>query len=308
MAFKFQSVHKIGLVVTVALALLVWGMGYLKGDDIFIREDYFKASFANVQGLTNSSPVLVNGKKIGQVRGIAFEEGELGQLMVAFSVEDRYRIPKGTVVLLQSTDLLGTKALVLEIGSDTGYVAAGEKLPSRVEQDMVASLTSKVDPIVAKADSILLGVDTLLRSLNLLLGAPNQELIAQGLASVAVVLKSLEGTSAKLDQVVEQTGRGIPTIVDNLSATSESVKNLADSLSQANIAQAVATAQRTLDELNQTLELLNQGQGSAGMLLHDPSLYQNLDSTAHHLARLLEDMKANPGRYVQISVFGGKDD
>ncbi len=310
---KLKTEAKIGIIVLATLALVYWGINFLKGKNILKNSEVYYAVFEDVEGLEVSAGVFLKGYKIGLVNEIDFAKGSLDDIIVSFSVESRITIPEGSVVELYSAGLLGTKALNLLPSSSSIYHQLGDTLVSGIQQDMMSALESGIDPVIQNLTRATAGIDTLLYALNDLLN-PDTRLNLQN------SIENLTFTSEKLRKEMEEGG-SIHQSLASLSAFSETltdnreklteifsnVENLSDSLAKSNVKQVISSLNTTLDQSSRLLRGINEGQGSLGLLATNDSLYTHLSSAINSLDILLKDLNNNPKRYVHFSVFGRKD-
>jgi len=303
---KISRIHKIGFVTTLAIALLIWGFHFLKGNNLFSPENYYVAVFERVDGLSESSPVVVNGYKIGQVKSITFLPSQGSIFVVEIGVKDDYQLPSPATAVLFSTDFMGTKAIKLLMGNSQNFHKTGDTIPAYFEPDMFAELKAEILPIKDSALAVISTADSLLLAINSVFSPETTENLRNAISSLNSTLQNVEQLTASLNSVIQKDDEKIQLMIENFANVSASLKNIADSLENANLTALVNNANNAVAQLENTLRTINEGDGTVTMLLNDKKLYSNLDSTAYHLSKLLEDLKANPKRYVHFSLFGGK--
>lgn len=310
---KLKTEAKIGIIVLATLALVYWGINFLKGKNILKNSEVYYAVFEDIEGLEVSAGVFLKGYKIGQVNEIDFAKESIEDIIVSFSVESRINIPEGSVIELYSTGLLGSKALNLLPSSSPDYHELGDTLISGIPQDLMSSLESGIDPVIQNLNRATSRIDTLLYALNDLLNPETRANLQQSIEDLTI-------TSEKLRMEMEEGG-AIHQSLASLSSFSETltnnrgklteifsnVENLSDSLAKSNVKQAISSLNTTLDQTGRLLNGINEGQGSLGLLATNDSLYTHLSSAINSLDILLKDLNANPKRYVHFSVFGRKE-
>ena len=313
---KVTSETKVGVLAAVAIAILIVGYSFLKGNDIFSSENEFYAKYARVEGLAVSKPVLVNGYQIGRVSKLTLLPS--GQILVQFKVEPEYAIPSNTVARLESTDLLGSKAVIFELGGSKRYAQSGDTLNANIQKDLL----EQVEPVQKKAEQIISRLDSVLTSVNATLNPAFQKNFERSFASIARTLETLEGTTKTVDGLVGAQSTRVVAIMDNLESISGNFKNnnakitsimnnldkVSDEIARANFAQTMAEANKALADFQSVINKVNAGSGSLAQLINDPQMYNNLNNAANNLDKLMIDLKANPKRYVSFSVFGGRKD
>ena len=311
---KITNETKVGALAAVAIVILVIGYSFLKGNDVFSRENTFYAQYENVAGLAVSKPVLVNGYQIGRVSKLTLQPS--GQILTEFKINPEYAIPSNTVARLESTDLLGGKAIIFELGNKQVFAKDGDTLNANIQKNFL----EQVEPVQKKAEKIVARLDSVLTSVNNTLSPEFQKNFDRSFASISRTLETLENTTKTVDGLVGKESSKIAGILDNLESISGNFKTnnakitsimnnldkVTDEVAKANFAKTMGEANKAVADLNVIVSNINSGKGSLGQLINDPQMYNNLNSAAGNLDKLMIDLKANPKRYVSFSVFGGK--
>lgn len=314
---KITNETKIGILTVVGLAILILGFSYLKGNDVFSSSNKFYAIYRNVEGLTLSKPILVNGFQIGHVSNMTLQT-ESGFTVVEFKVDPKYPIPSNTLARLESTDLLGSKAIIFELGNSRELAENKDTLRA----DIQGSLAQSLQPVQRKAEILMDKVDSSLAAINKILNPEFQRNVDRSFLSIANSLQTLEGTTKKIDRLVGAQSGHIDAIMGNaealtaslrassgkLGATTANFERLSTDLANSNIKGTLDNANKAMADLQATVNKINNGQGSLGLLLNDNSMYNNLNAASANLNNLFIDLKAHPKRYVSFSVFGRKAD
>lgn len=313
---KITNETKVGILAAVAIAILVLGYSFLKGNNVFSSENEFYARYPSVEGLTVSKPVLVNGYQIGRVSSLQLEPS--GSILAQFKINPEYEIPKNTIARLESTDLLGGKAIVFELGNSKIYANDGDTLVANTEKNLM----EQVQPIQKKAEQIIGRLDSVLTSINNTISPDFQQNFNKSFASIAKTLETLEGTTRQVDNLVGIESTRIAIIMGNLESVSANFKNnnqkinaimsnleqVSDKFARADFETTVKNADKAVADIQSAINRVNSGQGSLGQLINDEGLYNNLNNASANLDKLMIDLKANPKRYVSFSVFGGRKD
>ena len=311
---KITNETKVGVLAAVAIVILVVGYSFLKGNDVFSRENTFYSQYENVDGLAVSKPVLVNGYQIGRVSKLTLLPS--GQILTEFKINPEYAIPSNTVARLESTDLLGGKAIIFELGNKQVYAKDGDTLNANIQKNFL----EQVEPVQKKAEKIIARLDSVLSSVNNTLSPEFQQNFERSFASISRTLVTLENTTKTFDGLVGQESSKIAGILGNLESISANFKTnnakitsimnnlnkVTDDVAKANFAKTMNEANKAVADMNVIVANINNGKGSLGQLINDPQMYNNLNSAAGNLDKLMIDLKANPKRYVSFSVFGGK--
>lgn len=320
---KLSKEFKIGIVVVVSIGAFIWGVSFLKGANFFSDTYYLYAIYPEIDNLTPSNKVQINGFQIGQVKSINLvEKGGKNQILVKFIITEDVNIPKNSIARVTSVDLLNTKAVeVIFASKDNGFVKNGDTLVAQNAEGMKESVVRKLEPLQRKVESLISSMDTVMDVVNKVLNYKTRENISQSFESVRKAIFSLEQTAYKLDDLMATEKPKISSLLTNLNGITSNLNknevkitniltnfsNLSDTLAKSQLKSAVTNADNTLKELNALLSKINQGQGTLGKLAKNDSLYNNLNNSAADLDKLLQDLKANPKRYVHFSLFGGKN-
>ena len=293
----FTKEAKIGLVSIVSLALLYLGINYLKGVNLFKPVNHYYVAFSNVKGVTVSSPVFVEGFKVGLVREIAYDYDTTGKITVLVSLEDKMRINKGSYITVVNSFLGGAELHIHVNTVVDDYLHSGDTIEGRMESDMMTSvqenLLPSIEQMMPKLDSILGGLQTLV----------NHPALTQSLAHVEQTTASLEHSSRRLDQML---AKDVPVIVENLKGITANFESVSGQLKELDLAGTMRTVDATLANLKLTTDKLNSADNSLGLLLNDRQLYDNLNGTMENASLLLLDLREHPKRYVHFSLFGSK--
>lgn len=312
---KIANETKVGILAVVAIAILILGYSFLRGNDVFSREITLYSIYERVDGLTESKPILVNGYQIGRVSKMELQQD--GRIRTEFKVKRDYAVPANTVALLSSTDLLGGKAIVFELGDSAIYAKNGDELPAGIQKNIM----EQVEPIQKKAQDIAAVLDSVLNSINNTINKDFQRDFNRSINSIANSLQNLEGITRQLDGLVVSERNRISHIVANVESITNNLKDnnerigsvlanldsITDQVAKADFAHTITSANKAMADFQSITDRINQGQGSIGMLLNDEQLYDNLNQASKNLEELIADMKARPGRYVHFSVFGRRN-
>ncbi|MBS1501588.1 MAG: MCE family protein [Bacteroidetes bacterium] len=310
---KISNETKIGVLTTIAIAILILCYSYLRGNDVFSATNRFYAVYNSVEGLSVSKPVLVNGFQIGHVSNMKLRPD--GRTVVEFKIEPQYNVPDNTLAKLVSTDLLGSKAIVFEMGNSKNYAEDKDTLKA----DVQGSLAESLQPIQKKAEDLIAKLDSSLQSINKIMNPDFQKNVDRSFLSIANSLQTLEGTTKKIDQLIgsqtghinailsnaESTSSNLKTSTSHLDSIAGNVQKFSRDLSNSNLKQTFENANKAIADLQAAVAKINNGQGSLSLLINNRQLYDNLNSSSKHLDSLLIDLKAHPKRYVSFSVFGG---
>ena len=288
---------RIGIAGIIALCVLVYGINYLKGINMFKPSSYFYVKFKNVNGLAKSSPVFADGVRVGIVRDIYYDYNQAENVVVEVELDTELRIPKGSSAELTSELMGGVRMDILLANNPREKYAIGDTIPGKLNNGMmesVAALMPQIEQMLPKLDSIM-------TSLNTILG---DQSIPATLHSVEKMAANLEVTSGQLKVLM---GRDIPQLTGKLNTLGDNFISISDNLKKIVYANTFNEIEQTLANVKIVTEKLNSKDNTVGLLLNDPQLYNNLNATTANAASLLEDLKEHPKRYVHFSLFGKKE-
>lgn len=295
----FNKEFAIGLSVIVAILILIFGIDFLKGINLFRPAHYYVAYYDNVDELTVSSPVLINGYKVGQVREVNFNYEKPGKVEVVMALDKNLQLPEGSRADLGTTLLSGAR-IELTMGAGPGMIPSGGEVPSGVK----AGLMSSVQDVMPSLTGILPKVDSLLYNLNVLVADPALTASIQRLDGITgdllATTHSLNATmNNQVPRLANNTVRitqSLDTIVGNLGQLSYQLKSLPLDATVDNVNQLTAN-------LSQFSRQLNDKNSTLGLLTSDPELYNRITQVSADIDSLLVDIKKNPKRYISIKLL-----
>ena len=291
---KISREVRVGLLAALCLFLLYFGFKFLKGTNIFNPIHSYSGRFVDLQGLTEQAPVYVRGFKVGQVEEITYDFSRDTAFNIVVSLNKDIRVVEGSELRLVPDGLLGGMAVevIIPAGQELAEIPAHSQLPTSVKPSMIDGLAG---PIIASLDSTLSSIRALVDNVN---GQIEKDQLRTILAHADELLTSLKATSSRLDGILKND---VPHIMQEVDGILTDVKKLSANASEADIAALVARADATLAEVNRLVEAANNPNGTTGKLLHDESLYNNLNSTLQSADSLMQDLREQPN-----SVIWGK--
>ena len=289
----------IGISVIVAMCLLVFGIDYLKGINVFRPSNYYFATFTNVTGLSVSAPVTANGFKVGQVREIGYVYDDPGHVKVELALDRELKVPKGTVALL-GADLLGTATIQLQMPLSTDYLPVGSDIEARISGGLMESVGNDLLPSIT---AIMPKIDSLLCVVTDLAADPALRASIQRLDRITANLETMTTHVAAATKPLPTVVGNAKEVTDHLAAMSAHLDTLTESLNRMPLNETMANVQAISSSLKNLTTELQSSDSSLGLLLHDPALYNNLNATVSSLDSLFIDIKAHPKRYLKFSVF-----
>ncbi len=281
-----------------ALAMLIFGINYLKGINMFQSANYYYVEYTDINGLAGSSPVFANGYKVGIVRSINYNYANPGHVVVEVKVDKEMRVPKGSSGELVA-EMLGTVKMNLLLNySSAEFCQPGDTIPGRTNSGLMGTAEEELIP---QLERMIPKMDSILQSLNGLLADP----------ALAATLHHTEQLTANLNVATRQLNllmqNDLPQITGKLTTLADNFNVISENLKGIDYASTFEKVDSTLHNVQMLTDKLNSKDNSIGLLFNDPMFYQNLNATTANAAALLEDLKDHPKRYVHFSLFGKKD-
>ncbi|RAJ88224.1 phospholipid/cholesterol/gamma-HCH transport system substrate-binding protein [Chitinophaga dinghuensis] len=317
---KLSNETKVGVLTAVGITLLVLGFNLLKGKSLFKQSKTIYAVYKQVNGLQPSNAVQVNGLVVGNVANLDVMDKNAGRILVTLTINKKIDIPRNSVARI-SSDLLGTKTVQLDLGNASDYLKSGDTVYAAVDGSMTDALKEQLNPLVRKLQGTLMNIDSVLLNVNGMLDSASKVNLQQAIGNLNTITRNFTHTSAALNGMLDPNTGNVQATINNLEAITANLKNnnqkisaildnaekTTGALANGNLDKTLSELQQAAGSLNQTISKLNKTDGTAGLLLNDKKVYNNLQYSLGNLNKLLEDLRTNPKRYVHFSLFGKKD-
>lgn len=312
---------KIALVVLGGIGIFFFGLNFLKGKNIFGTQKIYWASYPQIDGLTVTNPVWINGFKVGQVSKISFHPDMSGNLLVGIRVTNPdVTLNDASVAKIVSADLLGSKGIDLIVNQGTP-LNHNDTIIGDIEDGLADAVSQQLAPIKAKAEDLISSVDSVLIVLRTVLNESSLNELGQSFYGVRSTFESLLVTARNIEELVEKEKANIAITIENvkdattvfkengeeLDATIKNLKKISDDMADANVKQLASDAQKSIVQVQNILSGIEQGNGSMGKLLKSDTLHNSMVQAVNDMEQLLEDMRSNPARYVNFSLIGRRD-
>ncbi|PWD99977.1 MlaD family protein [Marinilabilia rubra] len=313
--------YKIAVTVVVALLVLLWGVNFLKGKNLFESGFAYYGVYHKVAGLTEASPVYYHGYKIGSVREIQFNPQKEDRFLVTLSLNDDFPVYEDMVAQIYSLDLMGTKAVQFLDGENQQLLSHGDTLRTDVMGGLKDQVTTEVLPVKDKVENLIVKLDTTLTNLSKVFSNKNNRSLEEGMESFRDMMQNLDETTSEINSSLKKGG-AIHNSLANLDSisgelnrqrqaigtTMENVADFSHQLKAMNLDTVAGRIDSSLIAINTLLKQTRDGEGSLGLLLSDEGLYYNLMDASASLDRLLADVRHNPKRYLSFSAVDfGRD-
>ncbi len=283
----------IGIFACICLAILYWGINFLKGENIFSQKKFFYAVYENVDGLTISCPVTVNGFKVGQVSNITLHSKQIADLIVEVTIEEDIDFHRSSLLEIYDSDILGTKSLELKMINGSQIAQSGDTLQGSIANGLTSEVSEQFGSVKVGLDQLIISFDKVLKEVKNLSNTANRILLNNE--------ERLNASMYSIEKIALEVGdqtTNISNVIDNLSAFSDSLNSI-DVYSFSNKIVNISS------QLELLLLQLNKGDGSLAKILNEDSIYIDLSNTINSMDQLLNDVRENPKKYVNISLWGG---
>tara|TARA_Y100000994_G_scaffold129383_1_gene106045 strand:- start:3747 stop:4640 length:894 start_codon:yes stop_codon:yes gene_type:complete len=283
----------IGIFACISLAILYWGINFLKGENVFSQKNVFYAVYENVDGLTISRPVTVNGFKVGQVSNINLHSKQIADLIVEVTIEEDINFSTSSLLEIYDSDILGAKSLELIMIQGAKIAQSGDTLKGSIATGLTSEVSEQFGSVKVGLDQLIISFDKVLKEVKDLSNTANRILLNNE-EKLNTSIYSIESIASEIDN----QAININNIIDNLSSFTDTLNSI-DVHSFSNKIINIS------NQLEMMLVQLNKGDGSLAKVLNEDSIYIDLSNTIKSMDELLNDVRQNPKKYINISLWGG---
>ena len=308
-----------GLVALISLAMLYWGVNFLRGKNVLYSQTLVYSIYDRIDGLTSARPVTINGFQVGQVNRIYFHPSRDGRLIVEMSLSTDFTIPKSSIARINSTSIMGDKSIEFVLGENySELLTNGDTMNSEITLSLTEEVNKQVLPLKQKAESLIGSIDTAMTLGTSFLNDQTRNNFVATFASVRRNFETLEHTTKEIDLLLTDNRVNLTSLIANITSISKGLKDsekelsaiitnaesISDTIAKAKIGEMLRSLNSALSQSEKIFKKVNEGTGTAGKLINDPQLYNDMADAAEQLKLLLLDVKYNPNRYIHFSVFG----
>ena len=297
---------KIALVAIAAVAILYFGMNFLKGMNFMAEKNVYHARFGDISGLAVSNPIFANGYQVGIVKDIVFDYTGQSDIIVTFSLNDKMKLPKGSTAEIES-DFMGNVKMNIVLAKaqqgtagPTGILAQGDT----IEGSQSEGLMARAAQLIPTIEQMLPKVDSILASVNALMADPA---LKASIHNVNRITADLTTSTRQLNTLMAGINRQMPTLMTKVDGVLDNSQQLTQNLSAIDVEATMQKVDKAIANVEAVTSKLNSNEGSLGLLMNDNTFYNRVNGTLQSAENLLSDVKEHPKRYINISVFGRKD-
>jgi phospholipid/cholesterol/gamma-HCH transport system substrate-binding protein len=293
---KVSKEIKIGIAFVIAMFLLYYGISFLKGFNIFKSSNTYIVVFDDVSGLTQATPVTINGFQVGLVSSMEMDSKNPNRIVAYLNMDKGLNIPKGSKMYLD-VSMLGSATIIMETNPyTTEYISNSDTITGIRKKGMLDAadkMVPQIQNLLPKMDSILTGINTLV----------NSPALSQSLSDVNQITNDLANSTKQLNLMMATLNKDVPALTGNLNAMSSDLTGLTKQLNQMDIASTYKAVDSTANNIQQLSAKISSKDSSLGLLLNDRNLYDSINSTINNASLLLKDIRENPSRYINVKVF-----
>jgi phospholipid/cholesterol/gamma-HCH transport system substrate-binding protein len=304
---KINREIKTAALVIGGILLFIYGFSYLKGKSIFKDTKTLYTVYDEVEGLIPGAKVTINGLSIGKISNIDFLPSTT-KILVTMDVRKELNFSTESAAMLYEVGLIGGKAISIVPKFDNNKtIQSGDTLRSEIKPSFTDLINRQIEPLQIKIESMLTSADSLFVGVSNVLDSDTQANLKNTLENLSVTMENLNNASLAAHNILAQNQEQLNATFVNIKDTSENLKSITDSISSAEISRSINQFSKTVAGLNTIVSAIDAGEGTAGKLIRDEALYDNLRAATKELELLMRDLKNHPKRYVHFSLFGKKD-
>ena len=296
---------KLGIIACIIIAATFLAVDFLKGKDLFTNDIKLHTSYPSVEGLSVSTPVTIQGYKVGNITEMSYDPQQR-IYNISFTVLSEFDIPNDSYLEVYSSDILGSKALRIILGSSAEYFTSGESIKGEIASDLIGKLTSELSSTKSQVDTLLTNLNKTVNSVNVILNKENTENIASVMEDLQRTMSDIAKISATIKNKtpeIESLITNFESVSNTIAASSESISKTLENAEQITSAITEAQISESINSLKNLLDGLQNESGTIGKLLTSDSLYNSITSLSSHLDSLVTKIEKDPKKYIKISIF-----
>jgi phospholipid/cholesterol/gamma-HCH transport system substrate-binding protein len=303
---KLTKEIKTAVLVLASIALFIWGYSFLKGKDLLNNYKILYTQYDNVEGLNVSSPVTISGMNVGKVSKISIDNNT-GKVTVEMQIKSDFPINKTSKAEIYAPSPIGGKQIAIFPSFSGALAATGDTLISSSKLGLTDELAKQIIPLKDKISKLLDNANVLVENLNQFMDSKTKENLKSSLANLNETIVQFKAASTQVNSLLADNKSKINGTLTNIEKATVNFSKVSDTLAKVNIGPTVKNLQKTLENVDKMMADMQAGKGTMGKLIKDDALYNNFNKTSKELELLLQDLRLNPTRYVNVSLFGKKN-
>ena len=306
---KYSKEIKVGFLALIGVMMSIFSYNYLKGINLFEKNRKFTVKYEKVDGLSASNPVTLNGFKIGKVQKINFNPNNTRELLVDIIIENDVLFPKTSLAELYETGLIGGKAIAIipDYKNDSTIASDGDLLKGVIKPGLTELVNQILPQVQLQIEALIKNAEIVLGNINTLFDEETKQELRSSIQDFSNLTKNLSETSDEISNLIVNNSENLTNTISELSKASSNIRTISDSISEEEVLKIASNLNELVSNLNTITKSLKDSEGTAGQLINDKSIYKNLENATNELNILIEDIRLNPSRYINFSVFGKKN-
>jgi len=305
---KITREIKTAILVIASILLFIWGYSFLKGKDLLNDYKTFYVQYDNVEGLINSAPITINGLNVGKVSKVEFLNDNSGKIQVELQIKSDFPFSKSSIASIYEPGLIGGKQIMITPNFEDKSVAeSGITLKGDIKPGLTSLVAERLTPLQEKVEKMVVSADGLLKNVNSVLDSKTKANLKSSIANLDETLAEFKVVSKSVNELLAENKVKINSALTNVDKASANFAKISDSISKSNIGKTVKSLEKTLASVDKIMADVQSGKGTLGKLAKDETMYNNFAKTSKELELLLQDLRLNPTRYVNVSLFGKKN-
>ena len=297
---------KAAFFVLSTILLFIFGFNYLKGSSILDKQKTIYAVYDEVDGLLVDANVMINGLSIGNVTDLDFLPNST-KILVTLKVKDKLNFSSKSTASIYETGVLGGLAISIEpVFERESIVKTGDTLMSSVRPGLTELINRQIEPLSRQLQSTITSVDSIFTGASNVLNKQTQEEIKESISVLTSAINAINNSSIIIEETLTSKNTQINNTIDNFEKISSNLSNVSDELNSFGLTSLLSNLEVSVDGISSIVDKLDSDNSTLGKLINEDEVYNNLNSSIESLNILINDIKANPKKYVHFSVFGRK--
>ena len=297
---------KAAFFVLSTILLFIFGFNYLKGSSILDKQKTIYAVYDEVDGLLVGANVMINGLSIGNVTELDFLPNST-KILVTLKVKDKLNFSSKSIASIFETGVLGGLAISIEpVFERESIVKTGDTLMSSVRPGLTELINRQIEPLSRQLQSTITSVDSIFSGASNVLNIQTQEEIKESISVLTSAINAINNSSLIIEETLTSKNTQINNTLDNIENISSNLSNVSDDLNSFGLSSLLSNLEVSVDGISSIVDKLESDNSTLGKLINEDEVYNNLNSSIESLNILINDIKANPKKYVHFSVFGRK--